>query len=341
MKMKMNFKTRSIPAAAVRLVAGLAVILSAELLFPTVSMADNWQYDGTGWKYCRNDNTCLTSQWMQDEDGLWFYLDENGRMLTDTVTPDGYTVNKDGSWNQKISRIQRYPHIAPDDSCNNHAGKLGEPIFQVDTDKPLVSLSFDSGSNLGYTDQILEILDKYQIRSTFFVTRDWMETHEEDIKKIHEHGHELGNHSVNHPDFTKKSAEELSSQIQSTHEKIKEMTGQEAFLFRAPYGAYNTAVIDTIKDNGYYCIQWTVDSLDWKNLGVQPILDRVLNSGKLQNGAIVLMHNGADYTPQALETVIQGILERGYQIVPVSELIYTRDYRIDGNGVQHSTKTAE
>ncbi|MEG1293095.1 MAG: polysaccharide deacetylase family protein [Clostridium sp.] len=316
------------------------LILSLCFLFPLSAYAGNWKYDGIDWKFYNNDGTFRASEWFQDEDGCWYYLDSEGKMMIDMVTPDGYTVGKDGSWIQKIPQVKRYVHIIPDDTCNHRAGKIGEPIFQVATDQPLVALSFDSGSDTGYTDQILEILDKYDIRSTFFVTKDWMNAHETDVKKIHDHGHEIGNHTVNHPDMTKLSARQMSAQIQDTHLKIKELTGQDAFLLRAPFGAYNTAVVDTIKNNGYYSIQWTVDSLDWKNLGVQPILDRVLKSDRLQNGAIVLMHNGADYTPQALETIIKGILERGYQIIPVSELIYTRDYQIDGNGVQHSTKTA-
>lgn len=322
-------------AAAFVLGASMALLASV----PT--LAGNWVYGEEVWKYENNDGSHLVSQWFQDDDGCWYYLDGQGNMVTDGVTPDGYTVGKDGAWIQKIPQMERYEHIAPDESCNHYAGKQSEPIFQVDTEKPLVALSFDSGSVFDYTDQLLEILNRYNVRTTFFLTKDWMDDHGDSVKKIYEAGHEIGNHSVSHPDMTDMTPEQISAQIQAAHEKIRELTGREAFLFRAPYGAYNSKVIDTVKNNGYYCIQWTVDSLDWKNLGVQPILDRVLNSGKLKNGAIVLMHNGAEYTPQALETIIKEIQSRGYTIVPVSELIYTRDYKLDVYGIQHSTKAQE
>lgn len=316
------------------------IALSACFFTATSAFAGNWKNESDGWKYYKNSSTYLTSQWFLDEDGCWYYLDSEGNMMTDTITPDGYTVKKDGSWNQKIAQVERYAHTIPDETCEHQTGAYGEPIFRVDTDKPLVSLSFDSGSTMNYTDEILEILDKYNIRSTFFLTKEWMDTHEADVKKIHDHGHEIGNHSVDHKDFTTLTDKQIAAQIKDTHQKIKELTGRDAFLFRAPYGAYNTSVIDAIKKNQYYSIQWTVDSLDWKNLGVQPIIDRIFNGGRLKNGAIILMHNGATYTPQALERIITGIHTRGYEIVPVSELIYTSEYQVDRTGVQHSTKVA-
>lgn len=333
MILKMKNKLRKL-AAGLMTVSSLFVFST---LFSMHAYAGDWRFDGANWKYFDSDKDFRFSEWFLDEDGCWYYLDSNGNLLTDAVTPDGYTVGKDGAWIVKIPQVQRYTRVIPDETCNNYAGKKGEPIFQVDTAKPLVALSFDSGSSFAYTDRILDTLKKYNLRSTFFLTKEWMDSHKEDVQKIFVQGHEIGNHSVDHPDFTKLTASQMSVQLQSTHEKIKELTGREAFLFRAPFGAYNNAVVDSVKNNGYYCVQWSIDSLDWKNLGVQPILDRVLHSGKLKNGAIILMHNGAEYTPDALETIIQGILEQGYQIVPVSELIYTRNYQIDGMGIQHPT----
>lgn len=302
---------------------------------PVAALAGNWAYDGGNWRFENNDGTRLISQWFQDEDGIWYYLDHEGNMMTDCLTPDGYRVREDGAWDQKVPQRALYPHVVPDETCNHMVGKHGEPIFQVDTEKRQVAFSFDSGSVFDYTDEILEILERHGIRSTFFLTKDWMDSHEESVLKIYEKGHEIGNHSVNHPDMTEMTPEQITVQIQQTHQKIRELTGREAFLFRAPYGAYDTKVVDTVKQNGYYCIQWSVDSLDWKNLGVQPILDRVLHSGKLGNGSIILMHDGAEYTPQALETLITEIEADGYEIVPVSELIYTRNYKLDVYGIQH------
>lgn len=105
-------------------------------------------------------------------------------------------------------------------------------------------------------------------------------------------------------------------------------------LFRPPYGDYDDEVVRTAQECGYYPIQWSVDSLDWKDYGVQSIIDTVLNHKDLKNGAIILCHNGAKYTAQALEQLLTGLEEQGYQIVPVSELIYKEDYHMDVTGRQ-------
>lgn len=229
---------------------------------------------------------------------------------------------------------QGQPRLIPDNTSNNYAGSKAEPIFKVKTDQPYVALTFDSDWENQYTNQILEILDRYGLTCTFFLTARWMETYPEDVKNIYDHGHEIGNHSTDHPEFTSLTPAQMDQQIQYPHQLIKERFGIEMCLFRAPFGDYNNQVIDAVKRNGYYSIQWTIDSLDWKNLGKQDIIDRILNSGKLDHGAIILMHNGAQYTPSALEEVIQGILAKGYQIVPVSSIIYENNYHMDYTGLQ-------
>ncbi|MCD8330507.1 MAG: polysaccharide deacetylase family protein, partial [Lachnospiraceae bacterium] len=106
-------------------------------------------------------------------------------------------------------------------------------------------------------------------------------------------------------------------------------------LFRPPYGDYNDTLVSTVADCGYYCIQWDVDSLDWKDYGVDSIISTVCSHEHLGNGSIILMHNGATYTPDALASVITGLRNQGYEIVPISELIYTGgEYSIDYEGRQ-------
>ena len=105
-------------------------------------------------------------------------------------------------------------------------------------------------------------------------------------------------------------------------------------LFRPPYGDYDDRVILNAKENGYYTVQWSVDSLDWKDYGADSIIDTVLNHKNLDNGAIILCHNNAKYTAEALERLITGLKEKGYEIVPVSDLIYKDDYHMDVTGKQ-------
>lgn len=209
------------------------------------------------------------------------------------------------------------------------------PIYCVDTQKPQVALSFDAAWGNEDTQQILEVLQKQDVKVTFFMTGGWVEKYPEDVKAIAAAGHDLGNHSQNHPHMSQLSDAQCATEIMEVHHKVKELTGVDMSLFRPPYGDYNDTLIDTANANGYHVIQWDVDSLDWKNLGVQSILDTVLNHKHLGNGSIILCHNGADYTKDALDQLITGLKEAGYQLVPISQLIYTENYEMDHEGRQH------
>lgn len=208
------------------------------------------------------------------------------------------------------------------------------PIYCVDTEEKKVALSFDAAWGNEDTQKLLDILKKNDVRATFFMTGGWVESYPDDVKAIYEAGHDLGNHSENHKNMSQLSEEEKTSELLSVHEKVKKLTGEDMELFRPPYGDYDDRVILNAKENGYYTIQWSVDSLDWKDYGADSILDTVLNHKELDNGAIILCHNGAKYTAEALEALITGLKEKGYEIVPVSELIYKDDYHMDVTGKQ-------
>lgn len=130
------------------------------------------------------------------------------------------------------------------------------------------------------------------------------------------------------------SDEEKTQELMSVHEKVKELTGVKMQLFRPPYGDYDNAVVLNARENGYYPIQWDVDSLDWKDYGVDSILNTVLNHKALGNGSIILCHNGAKYTADALDALLDGLKEKGYQVVPISQLIYKENYHMDVTGRQ-------
>jgi peptidoglycan/xylan/chitin deacetylase (PgdA/CDA1 family) len=118
------------------------------------------------------------------------------------------------------------------------------------------------------------------------------------------------------------------------HNRVVELTGYSMFLFRPPYGDYNNELISTSYLCGYYPVQWDVDSLDWKDYGVDPIIETVLNHNHLGSGSIILCHNGSNYIASALDTLITGIKEKGYELVPVSELIYKDNYHMNREGRQ-------
>ncbi len=215
------------------------------------------------------------------------------------------------------------------------AGEKRElPIYCVKTEKKQVALSFDAAWGNEDTAKILEILKKQNVKVTFFMTGGWVEKYPDDVKAIAAAGHDLGNHSENHKQMSKLTKEQSVKEIMTPHDKVKALTGKDMKLFRPPYGDYNNTLIEATKECGYYCIQWDVDSLDWKDYGRDNIVKQVVDNKHLGNGSIILCHNGAKFTADALEELIVGLKDKGYEIVPISELIYTENYEMDHEGRQ-------
>lgn len=206
------------------------------------------------------------------------------------------------------------------------------PIYSVDTSEKKVAISFDAAWGAEYTQEILDILEEYDVKSTFFLVGMWVDEYPEKVKAIHEAGHEIGNHSTSHPDMAKISQEEIIEELNVTGEKIEEITGETPILLRPPFGSYSDTLITTAKEQGYYTIQWDVDSLDWKEEGVDPLIEKV--TSKAQQGSIILCHNNAKYITQALPTILETLQKEGYKFVPISQLIYKEDYYIDHTGRQ-------
>lgn len=219
-------------------------------------------------------------------------------------------------------------------SVSNSVNGKELPIYCVETKEPKIALTFDAAWGNEDTQKILDILKKHDVHVTFFMTGGWVENYPDDVKAILAAGHDLGNHSENHKNMSQLSDEEKKDELMKVHQKVQELTGYEMFLFRPPYGDYDNAVVNVAKDCGYYAIQWDVDSLDWKDYGVDSIIKTVTQHKHLGNGSIILCHNGAKYTAQALDTLITNLKEQGYTIVPVSELIYKDKYHLNHEGRQ-------
>lgn len=206
------------------------------------------------------------------------------------------------------------------------------PIYCVQKDSRVCSLTFDAAWGNEDTGQLIEILGKYDIKATFFVVGAWAEKFPESVRALHEAGHEVMNHSDTHPHFTQLSADQMRAQLEACNDKVEAITGVRPELFRPPYGDYNDQVVATARACGMYAIQWDVDSLDWKNPTPEDICQRVLE--RVQPGSILLFHNAAENTPAALPGVIEGLLRQGYTMVPVSQLILREDYTMDHTGRQ-------
>lgn len=206
------------------------------------------------------------------------------------------------------------------------------PIYSVDTDEKKVALTFDTAWGADKTEGILKILKEYNVNATFFMVGFWVEKYPEMVKLIDEQGIEIGTHSNTHPDFTTLSASQMELELTTSINSIKAITQKDVKLFRAPYGAYNNTMLNLCKDLGLTTIQWDVDTLDWKGYSGVQICERVMS--KVKNGSIILNHNNADNVLDSLPLMLERLLNAGYKVVSVGELIYQNDYYIDNLGIQ-------
>ena len=250
--------------------------------------------------------------------------------ISQSDTPDGLS-GEDADKAEIPGKIAAFGDKA---TMNNNVGGRELPIYCVDTEENKVALSFDAAWGAEDTKEILDILKEHDIHVTFFATGGWVESYPDDVKAVLDAGHDLGNHSANHKNMSELSDSDKEEELMSVHRKVKELTGYDMFLFRPPYGDYDNNVINVAKDCGYYAIQWDVDSLDWKNYGIDAIIETVTEHKNLGNGSIILCHNGADYTAQALDTLITKLEAQGYEIVPISELIYQDSFHLNYEGRQ-------
>jgi peptidoglycan-N-acetylglucosamine deacetylase len=206
------------------------------------------------------------------------------------------------------------------------------PIYSVDTKEKKISLSFDISWGEDNTAKILDILDKYNVKATFFLVGGWIDGNGEMVKEIAKRGHEIGNHTNKHPNMSKITREKLIEEIMTCDAKIMALTGKGTKLFRCPSGEYNDVVLDTAQSLGRFTIQWDVDSIDWKEHGPSIEYNRVIKNTK--PGSILLFHNTARYTPETLPQVIEKLQKDGYSFVMVSDLIYKKNFYIDALGKQ-------
>lgn len=208
------------------------------------------------------------------------------------------------------------------------------PIYSVETEQPVIALTFDAAWGDEDLADILAILDAHQAKVTFFVSGDWVDKYPDAIQSIHAAGHELANHGTNHKHMPTLNETDMTEEIMECHRRVYALTQTNMTAFRAPYSDWSDSVVATARACGYSSINQNVDSVDWKDYGVDSIIETVMNDPDLGNGAIILLHNGATYTRDALDTLLSSLEAEGYSFVRISDLIYTEDYTIDHTGRQ-------
>lgn len=177
-----------------------------------------------------------------------------------------------------------------------------------------VALTYDDGPSK-HTPQILDCLERYGAKATFFVVGTGVNSYPDTIKRAYSLGMEIGNHTSTHPRLTTLSPAQISSQLNSTASAIEALTGKAPNLVRPPYGSYNNSVLSTAN---LPFILWSIDTLDWKTRNAQKTIDAVLS--KVCDGDIILMHDLYLPTAQATEVIVPALIERGFDLVTVSEL---------------------
>ena len=222
------------------------------------------------------------------------------------------------------------------DTVSVVSGKRELPIYCVNRDDNKISISFDAAWGGDKTLGILELLDEYNIKTTFFLVDIWTQKYPELVKEIVARGHEIGNHSTSHPQMSKLNETQIAKELNTQADNVLAIAGVRPVLFRPPYGDYNSRVITTARAQGFVPIQWSVDSLDWKNRGAQEIINRAT---KVKSGDIVLFHNDSQYILDALPAVLKYYAENGYSVVPISEILLTGETTIDIQGRQQPVST--
>ena len=206
------------------------------------------------------------------------------------------------------------------------------PVYSVQRQDKVVAISFDAAWGNEDTQDLIDILDHYRVHATFFVVGDWVDRYPESVRALSDAGNEVMNHSSSHAHFSQLTAEQIVEDIAVCNEKIAAVTGVEPTLFRCPYGEYDDHVIRAIRGMGMEPIQWDVDSLDWKGISAGEITQRVLQ--RVKPGSIVLFHNAAEHTPEALPDILEALIANGYTVVPISQILLEGDTFIDNTGMQ-------
>lgn len=241
-----------------------------------------------------------------------YYFADNGKRKTGWRTINGkkyYFSPKNGKMVTGKKTISHY-------LC--YFSEKGVLTRKIDKNKKMVALTYDDGPSI-YTPRVLKTLKENNAVATFFVVGNRVPTYSDTVKKAHDMGCEIGNHTYEHKNLTRVSEAEVKRQITKTNRNVKKVTGQAPVIVRPTGGATNANVKQWV---GMPSIIWSIDTLDWKTRNADSTKRAVLDHVK--DGDIVLMHDLYSATATASETIIPELVRRGYQLVTVSELAECR-----------------
>lgn len=210
------------------------------------------------------------------------------------------------------------------------------PIYGVSTTDKKIALTFDCAWENSDTQQLIDILNEYDVKATFFTTGDWCERYPKDVLTLFNEGHSIQNHSYNHPHVATIPKNKLIEDTVACDDIIEEITGVRPTLYRSPYGEFSDSMLEVFEGELLHkVIQWTADSRDWQGREAVDIAHTIIS--KSQSGGIMLFHNDTQNTPEALQIIIPELQSQGYEFVLVEDLILWEDYEINHQGLQIST----
>ncbi|MBE7034083.1 MAG: hypothetical protein E7406_07655 [Ruminococcaceae bacterium] len=279
-----------------------------------------------GWYYNLSDVTVT----MYDGNGNEHTVFKNN---VETEKANGLSQNKNDVMQVMFSAAGEFIHV-PYDKVEEYkaVGWYSGGTTKIDPARPMVAITFDDGPGK-HTDRVLSILEKYNARATFFVQGKNVPGYASVMKRAVSLNNEIGNHTYSHVNLSSSSTATISQQINATNTAVYNATGVYPKLYRPPYGAYNSSVLNCI---AMPAIMWSVDTLDWKHRNPSKTLASVQKDTK--DGAIILMHDIHEPTADSVESVVRHLLMNGYQLVTVSELIETRQGSVVNGRVYNSVK---
>lgn len=253
-------------------------------------------------------------------------LNKNALIKNDLINEKVNEVLKSpNSWSWMVNENALTLYFEKSNLTKNQKGILEVKVPLKEIEKVLkpvdkyVALTFDDGPSIQVTPRVLEILKQHDAKATFFMLGSQVEKYPSLAKRVADLGHEIGNHSDHHTDLTKVRESKILQEVQSSHQKIEEATGQSPTLIRPPYGAINSKVENVARNNGSSLILWSVDSLDWKSKNSETI-NQVVKK-EVVSGSIILLHDVHAVTADALPKLLTTLKDEGYHFLTVSQLI--------------------
>ena len=221
------------------------------------------------------------------------------------------------------------------DTSNNSVSRINKTNYEydvvinrkIDKSKKMIALTFDDGPNYN-TSKIIDVLNKYDIKATFFVLGSRAINNKDILKKMADSGMEIGNHTYNHLLLTKYDENKIRSEIEDTSEVIYSATKKKPKLLRPSYGSVNNKIK---KVANMPIIIWDIDTLDWKYHNSKSITSRVVN--KVRDGDIILMHDIYSASLNALSNIIPILQDNGYEFVTIDELFYYKGISLENGKV--------